>query len=490
MKRRESIRKIAGLASGLTIFKAINLSGQNFYQGNIVSGPYTTGNGDNNPLMQESELKIPAGDPRFDWWRKARFGMFIHWGLFSEGGFGDGYVSAEEYERRRKAFSAPAFDADSWAQLAVDAGMHYLVLVCRHVDGFCLWPSRYSDFTVARTPLGVDVVRKVAEACQRKGLKFCAYIAIPDFFHPDWPTGIGLDGSKKKDPQMDRFVIYLKNQVKELIEGYKPSLIWFDGDNEAPWTHEYGLDLYKWCRSLDHNLIINNRVDKGRQGLKLGDGKKPEDFTGQVGFDMNLFNYFRTPRPAGDYAGDYGTPEQYAGAFDRTYPWETCMTLGQNWTWKSGETLKSVEELTGILAKCAGGDGNLLLNTGPRGDGSIDPQQAARMRGIGKWLSLNGSAIYGTRGGPWKPGKYGASTCSGSHINIIVTDKSITEITLPALPVSIIDCHLNGSPFKHQDTGGNLIFALPPALPDEPVRIVKLKIDVSAVSIAPIAVYP
>jgi alpha-L-fucosidase len=488
MKRRELIEKMAGFASGLAFIKTINLRDQFLYEESIENDSCFNIIPDHNRIIQKAEFKIPSDDHRLKMWRDARFGMFIHWGLFSMEGTGDGYISPEEYERRRLSFSAPAFDADAWAQLAVDAGMHYLVLICRHVDGFCLWPSEFSKFTVANTPLGVDVVKKVADACRRRGLLFGTYLAIPDFFHPDWPQGITMDGSKKKDPRMDRFVIYLKNQVKELIDGYNPALIWFDGDNEAPWTHEYGLDLYRWCRSLDRNILINNRVDKGRQGLKIGDGKKPEDFNGQVGFDMNLFTYFRTPRPPGEYAGDYATPEQTIGSFDRTNPWETCMTLGQNWTWKSGEALKTTEELIGILASCAGGDGNFLLNTGPRGDGSIDPEQAARMLGIGKWLSVNGNVIYGSRGGPWKPGKYGVSTCSGSQVNLIILDKTLSEISLPALPVGITDCRINGIPSIYRISNNIFNLPLPPAQENEPARIVELKIGGNIVNIEPILV--
>ena len=429
----------------------------------------------------DSQIRIPPNDPRMDWWRNARFGMFIHWGLFTHGAGDDnaglsGLALRTEYDRRLLTFSAPAFDADAWAKLAADAGARYVVLVSRHADGFCLWPSRCTEHTVARTPLGVDVVGKLAEACRGRGLRFGTYLAIPDLRHPDWPRGVGPDGLPKREPRMDRFAAYLETQVRELIEGYRPSVLWFDGDNEAPWTHEYGLSLYRTCRSLDPNLLINNRVDKGRQGIKCGDGKRPEDFGYKPGDDIELYTFFRTPRPPGEYAGDFATPEQSIGAFDRANPWETCMTLGRNWTWAPGEELKTAEQLVAILVRCAGGDGNFLLNIAPRADGGLDSEQADRMRGVGAWLSVNGDAIYGTRGGPWMPGTYGASTCAGRRVNVLVLDRTLRELRLPALPLAITACRVNGVATPHGTAEGSLRVTLPPAREDQPVRVVELQV--------------
>jgi alpha-L-fucosidase len=437
------------------------------------------------------EIMVRADERRLEWWRRARFGMFVHWGLISQGGSGDrsDIVRAETSEQRLQAFSAPAFDADAWAGLAAEAGARYLVLVCRHVDGFCLWPSRSSKLTVAVTPLGMDVVAKVAEACRRRGVRFGAYLAIPDSNHPDWPGSAGLSGPTRAGSRMDRYLAYLHSQARELIEGYAPAVLWFDGDNEAPWTHEHGLALHRMCRSLDPDLLINDRVDKGRQGIKIGDGKRPEDFD-PASFDPGLFAYFRTPRPPGDYGGDFATPEQYVGLPDRARPWETCMTLGANWTCTLGEPLKSIRELIHILVRCAGGDGNLLLNVGPKEDGSLDPRQTDRMRGIGAWLSSHGSAVYGTRGGPWKPGRYGASTCVGRRVNVLVTERGIEEVALPELPLIVTGCRVDGVPVPHGIVDRCFRVRVRPAKPDEPVRLVELDLDGDAVSLPPLPVTP
>jgi alpha-L-fucosidase len=382
LKRRELLGGLAGVAAGLMLTRRLGgAGGAGVSAADVQGGPDLQGR-----RVPPSELRLPPEHPALAWWREARFGMFIHWGLPSLGGGGDaalGDVGGEGFKRRMAAFTAPAFDADAWAQLAVDAGARYLVLVCRHADGFCLWPSEQTEFTVARTPLAVDVAGQLAAACGRRGVRFGCYLALPDLRHPDWPRGLGRDGASKRNADPERFLAYLQAQTRELVERYAPSILWFDGDNEAPWTHAHGLALYRWCRSLDPQLLVNDRVDKGRQGLKIGDGKRPEDFGYKPGDDVELFTYFRTPRPPGEYAGDFATPEQVIGAFDRTKPWETCMTLGTNWFWKENEVLKTTEALVGVLARCAGADGNFLLNLAPRGDGGVDRVQAERMRGFG-----------------------------------------------------------------------------------------------------------
>ena len=174
---------------------------------------------------------------------------------------------------------------------------------------------------------------------------------------------------------MDRYRIYLKNQIRELVDGYHSRLLWFDGQWEKSWTHADGMDLYAYARSLNDSLLINNRVDKG-----LGGPPRPGDVE--------------------TYAGDFGTPEQEIGALDNVHPWESCITIGTQWSWKPNDSLKTVKECIQILAKTAGGGGNLLLNISPMPDGRFEQRQIDRLAGIGDWLGRYGESIYGTRGGP------------------------------------------------------------------------------------------
>ena len=329
-----------------------------------------------------ASVPLPAD---LSWWREARFGMFVHWGPVSLRGTEIGWsrgqeVPVEEYDALYRRFDPTLFDARAWARLARDAGMGYLVLTTKHHDGFCLWPSALTDYDVAATPFGRDVVRELADACHAEGIVFCAYHSICDWRHPDYPLGSPGGRTRKPAPDMDRYTAYLKGQVAELVRGYGPlGILWFDGEWEEPWTEERGKDLYRHCRALQPSLIVNNRVAKGRQ-----------DMAGTTA--------------AGTFGGDYDTPEQRVGRFQAGRPWESCITICRQWAWKPDDEMKTLDLCVRTLVTCAGGDGNLLLNVGPMPTGAIEARQAARLREIGDWLKVNGESVYGTRGGPFRPG--------------------------------------------------------------------------------------
>jgi alpha-L-fucosidase len=214
---------------------------------------------------------------------------------------------------------------------------------------------------------------------------------------------------------MDRYNDYLKGQLGELVHNYGPlGILWFDGEWEAPWTHERGVDLYNYVRKLQPDIIVNNRVGKGR-----------EDMAGT------------TKEPAVN-PGDYDTPEQQIGRFNTKRPWESCITICQQWAWKPDDTLKSLEECVHTLVTCAGGDGNLLLNVGPMPTGEIEPRQVARLKELGAWLAKFGSTIYETRGGPFPPGPWGVSTCRGNTVFLHVLKWPEGALRLPALSRKVL----------------------------------------------------
>ncbi|MBU0719109.1 MAG: alpha-L-fucosidase, partial [Planctomycetes bacterium] len=226
-------------------------------------------------------------------------------------------------------------------------------------------------------------------------------------------------------PDLDRYVDYMKTQLRELIKDHGPlGILWFDGEWEKPWTHARGLDLNAYVRGLQPDIIVNNRVDKGRSGMK-----------GTTKTDTN-------------YAGDYDTPEQEVGKFQTDRPWETCMTVCTQWAWKPNDKLKSLDECIRILVNTVGGDGNLLLNVGPMPDGRIEPRQADRLREIGRWLKKNGQSIYATRGGPFKPGDWGASTHNGDKVYVHILKWPADTLTLPPLDRKIVAASLLGGAGK------------------------------------------
>jgi alpha-L-fucosidase len=379
--------------------------------------------------LRADETAVPGVKPvaetpeqfnqRMAWWRDARFGMFIHWGPVSlkgtEIGWSRDSVGTAVYDNLYKQFNPVKFDADAWVAVAKAAGMKYIVLTTRHHDGFCLWDTKYTDYNIMNSPFKRDVTKELAAACKKQGIVYCSYYSICDWWHPLYPGGneTGIKGKPHAD--MDKFNQYLKDQLAEQIKNYGPlGLVWFDGEWEAPWTHERGVDLYNYLRKLQPNLIVNNRVDKGRAGMK-GD-------------------------TATGFVGDYDTPEQRIGGFNMERPWETCMTICNQWAWKPDDKMKSLKECVQSLLCTVGGDGNLLFNVGPQPDGQIEARQVERLKEMGAYVQKYGSGIYGTRGGPFKPGKWGVSTRHGNVITLFV----MTWPKNGLLHLPLVDCKLVG----------------------------------------------
>jgi len=418
-------------------------------------------------LCQESTAK--AVDSRLDWWRDARFGLFIHWGPVSLKGTEIGWsrgtkVPVAEYDALYREFNPTGFSAPEWAALAREAGMKYLVITSKHHDGFCIWDSEYTDYDIMATPFARDVLRELADACRDQGIQFCTYHSIIDWHHPDYlPRGKG-DTRPPETADYDRYVVYMKDQLRELIANYGPlGILWFDGEWDPTWTHERGLDLYQYVRDLQPSIIINNRVDKGRDGM--------EGVTKEGGF-----------------LGDYETPEQKIGSFQRERPWETCMTLGTQWAWKPDDTVKSFEECIQTLVLTCGGDGNLLLNVGPMPDGRIEARQAERLREMGAWLERNGESIYGTRGGPFLPGEWGASTCKENTIYVHLFGWEGESITLPAIEPRVESAHiLGGLDVQFAQTDDGIELYVGEVLQDAVDTVIALELDSPAFEITPLS---
>lgn len=397
---------------------------------------------------QNSIYAQSKDDPRLEWWKEARFGMFIHWGPVSLKGTEIGWsrgreVPIEEYDQLYKNFNPEKFSAKEWVQIAKDAGMKYIVLTAKHHDGFCLWDTKTTDYNIMNTPFGRDVVKELSDECKKQDIVFCTYYSVLDWYHPDYNIdsrgGPGYQLPNGEKPDMDRYTEYLNTHMKELIGNYGPlGVMWFDGEWEDPWTHERGLKLYDDVRSLQDDIIINNRVDKGRKGMQ-----------GVTLADKN-------------YAGDFDTPEQEVGKFQTDRPWETCMTICRQWAWKPNDKLKSFEECIRILVETVGGDGNLLLNVGPMPNGQIESKQVDRLKEIGNWMELNGESIYGTKGGPFEPAKWGTSTSKGNLIYLHVLNLKGKKLQLPPLDKKIVTCRiLQGEKVGFSQTKDGISINLP-----------------------------
>jgi alpha-L-fucosidase len=338
---------------------------------------------------------------RMKWWKEARFGMFIHWGLYSttDGVWGDrnGYgewlldsarIPVDEYQTLRSRFNPTRFDADEWARLAKRAGMRYVVFTTKHHDGFCLWDSDLTDYDVMSTPFRRDVAKELAEACRRQGIRVCWYHSVMDWHHDDYLPRRSWESRAADGADFARYVDYLRGQVTELLTRYGDiGAMWFDGQWESTWTHEHGKALYDLCRTLQPRIIVNNRVDKGSGGM-AGD------------------------REMKRFVGDFGTPEQTIP--DNAIPgvnWETCLTMNRHWGWNAADReWKSSADLIRSLADIASKGGNLLLNVGPMGDGSFPPASVERLEAIGRWMDVNSESIYGTDASPFSGLKWGRCT--------------------------------------------------------------------------------
>jgi len=401
---------------------------------------------------------------RLQWWGQARFGLFIHWGPISLKGAeiswsrantnpkcpNHGPIPAAVYDSLYQQFNPTHFNAREWVGLAKAAGVHYMVLTAKHCDGFLLWDSKVSDYNIMHTPFKRDVCAELAAAAREQDMRIGWYFSPMDWRDPDC-----------RSRNNGRFVAKMQAELRELLSRYgKIDSLWFDCDGgETPWDQERTYDL---VRELQPQILINNRLD-------MGPGQDPG-----------------SARSLGPHA-DYFTPEQSIGGFEDQYPWESCMTLSRRgqWAWGGREDgVKSYADCMEMLVRCAGGDGNLLLNAGPMPTGDIAPEQANRLKEIGAWLAKYGQSVCGTRGGPFKPGDYGASTRRGNTLYLHLCDWSEDVLKLPAIPLKITRSRLlSGGRVDVRQAGTSLEISVPESDRQPIDTVVALDLDGNALDL-------
>jgi alpha-L-fucosidase len=429
---------------------------------------------DEGPARPEHKPK----EERIAWWREARFGLFIHWGLYSipAGQWGErtnhaewirttAEIPLEEYEQLQPRFNPVGFDADAWVLAAKNAGMRYVVITSKHHDGFCLWDSDQTDWDVAGTPFERDVLAELAAACERHGLRMCWYHSIMDWHHPDYLPRRGWEQADRPADGADfaRYVEYLRAQVTELLTRYGPiGVMWFDGEWESTWNHELGQALYDLCLELQPDVLVNNRVDVGRGGM----GGMTEDDR---------------------FAGDFGTPEQEIPATGLPgVDWETCMTMNANWGYNRADTSwKSTEELVRTLVDIASKGGNFLLNVGPTAQGTFPPEALERLEGMGRWMERFGESIYGTQASPFESLPWGRATMRTSEgtttLYLQVFDWPLEgQLRVPGLGNRPLRAWIVGdeeTPLEVTDTDTDVVIAVPARAPDAICTAVALEIE-------------
>jgi alpha-L-fucosidase len=382
----------------------------------------------------------PDHERRIAWWRQAKFGMFIHWGLYSILGreawaMGDEDIPLLEYEQLASEFRPLPNVARTWARLAHAAGMHYMVLTTKHHEGFCLFDTKLTDYCAPKHHAGRDLVREFADAARAEGLRVGFYYSLMDWHHPDWRNANADTAAR------ERFVTYTHRQIRELMSNYgKVDILWYDMPIPLAadgWRSE---EMNRLALQLQPDIVINNR---------------------------NLLG------------GDFSTPEQstQAGKAD----WESCMTMNDSWGYiPNDQNWKSPQQLLQNLVECTRDGGNYLLNIGPRPDGTVPAASVERLQTIGGWLRRNGEAVYATQPCRFPHGNVGVYTRKGNTLFVHIYFWPGERMTVGGAKFKALSARFlaNGLPVKFAQRGTQLIFSdLPAQPPDTPITVIAVECD-------------
>lgn len=417
-------------------------------------------------------------EQRTRWFLQDRFGMFIHWGLYSipargEWIRGNERMSYEQYKVYFDEFDASRYNPREWAKAAKAAGQKYAVLTTKHHDGFCLFDSKLTDFKATNTPAGRDLVREYVDAFREEGIAVGLYYSIIDWHHDDYP-GYGdkahpdrdNESAKDKPIDFDRYLTYMHGQVKELLTNYgKIDIMWFDFSYDNMTGEKWkATELIRMIRSIQPDIIIDNRLGGNIRAAE------PEE-----------------------YAGDFFSPEQIippGGIVDvngSPVPWEACITLNDNWGYHSTDkNYKSAKQVIRTLVECVSKNGNLLLNVAPDAKGEINRETLDVLHEVGEWLRLNGDSIYGCGAATLQKPEWGRYTQNGSKLYAHVYDRGIGPIYFEGLKGKIKKARLlrDGTELKvetpwmaeeYSDIEGGAFITLAGAkLPDERDTVIEL----------------
>jgi alpha-L-fucosidase len=431
------------------------------------------------PVYQDTAEKK---DERMRWFREAKFGMFIHWGLYSQlgGEWRDQHVSggaewiqkyleipSSQYSPLAKSFTAPQFDADAWIKAIANAGVKYICVTTKHHDGFCMWPTKLNDdWNISVTPFNRDPLKELSEACKRHGVTFCIYHSVLDWHHADWPGRPPFNDYAKGTPDKEKFRKYLHGQLDELFTNYgRIGMIWLDGTwDRNHWTSEDGKQLEDHLRSLQPKVVINNRS-----------GYLPPQPKLNIKIE-NTYSYV--------FAGDYISPE---GEVPSTglpgIDWETCQTmqLPNNWGYSRLVGFRTFADLLHQLVDVTSKGGNMLLNIGPSGEGSITPQALGCLGKFGEWMKVNAGAIHGTTASPFERLPFdGRCTRKGNLLYLHVFKWPADGKLLMPAANRVNRAWLLGEPGRAlaaRSTPRGVEIVVPAAAPDPIVSVVAVEIE-------------
>jgi alpha-L-fucosidase len=345
------------------------------------------------PLFSQNinKLAIPSEKvDRMQWWSEARFGMFIHWGLYAlparhEWVMSNEQISKKDYKKYVEFFNPDLYDPREWAKLAKNAGMKYVVFTAKHHDGFSMYDSKYSDFKVTNSPIGRDLLKELIDAFRAEDIRIGLYYSLIDWHHPDFLVNEHIHPERNKQEEIandenrdkNKFQRFLMNQITELLTNYGQIDVLFadfsyphkkNGKGKSYWNSEA---LYKQIRKLQPNIVLNDRLDLEEEGG--WDYKSPEQFM---------------PKNWVTYQGE-------------KVPWETCQTFSGSWGYHRDQyTWKSIRQTIVMLIETVSKGGNLLLNVGPTARGVIQDEAVERLEATHQWMKYNSRSIYGCTAAP------------------------------------------------------------------------------------------
>jgi alpha-L-fucosidase len=394
------------------------------------------------PSKKEDLTPPPNHEKRIQWWREAKFGMFIHWGLYSLLGRHEWAMEVEgipisEYQDLAKSFKPRPNAAGAWAKLARQAGMKYMVMTSKHHEGFCHFDSKLTDYCAPRQGPGRDLAKEFVEAARAEGLRVGFYYSLMDWHHPDGARCATDEAARR------RFVDYIHGQIRELLTNYgKIDILWYD----VNWP----LDVKGWESQKMNDMVLQLQPEilvNNRNGL----------------------------------AGDFGTPEQEIRAEEGNRDWESCMTMNESWGYhKADNNWKSVKTVVRNLINCAQDGGNYLLNIGPKPDGSIPEESIRTLTAVGQWMTKYGDTIYGAPKCDMKNSLFANFTRKGNTLYTHVYFWPGSTVSLGGLTAKVKSARLlpGGKNVDFQQEQFRVQFTgLPEKAPDEPVSVIAIECE-------------
>lgn len=398
------------------------------------------------------------------WFEEARFGVFIHWGVYSILGDGEWVMNnqnfgVKEYELLPKFFNPIDFDAKAWTKLFKQSGAKYITFTSRHHDGFSMWHTKHSPYNIVdATPFKRDIVKELVEACRQEDIKVMFYYSLLDWHRDDYlptgRTGKGIIGRDSTKGDWNKYVSFMKDQLTELLTDYgRIDGIWFDGHWDKPDADWHYQEIYSLIHRLQPQCLVGNN----------------HHIAPIVGED---FQMFERDLPGHNTTG-FGTKAEDIG----TLPMEVCGTIAGSWGFDiKDRKRKTFNEVLSYLIKAGGYGANLLLNVGPMPNGEIQDYQQERLRQIGEWLKIYGESIYGTKGGFIDPTDDYAFTRKGDVIYLHVLNAKLPSVSIPKFEVKIKSITSFDTKHKidYKLEGSNLQVSLPPVQDDKPY-VLKIK---------------